>query len=543
MRWHKRPAIVGALCAALVAVALPGAAAVGDPADAAGQGPQIRRTEYGIPHILAQNYSDLGFGYGYAFAQDNACQMADRVLTLRGERSRYLGPTAKTNDALSGAVPNLDSDTYFQGQRRDGTVQRLLARPAPLGPTAQMRQLVDGYAAGFDRYLKEVGVAHLPDPQCQGRPWVQPITAEDVWANVLDIDQAASAAALRGEIATAAPPTGSSTGPATSSPTGPSTGPSPSAASPAAPAGSLSAALSALHSADRGSNGWALGADATAAHDGMLLANPHLPWNGNGRFYQVQLTIPGELDVSGAGLYGTPVVQIGHTAGLAWTHTSTDSDHFSLYRLQLVPGDPTSYLIDGRPEPMRRRPVPVQVLGADGTLTTVTRTLFDSRYGPVLADGWTTTSAIALRDADADNIRSQDQWLAMDRAQNVEQLRAAQRRYQGSPWVYTMAADTSGAAYFTDSSATPHLTDAQLAACTVAPAPGLPPLLNGATTACDWGTDADAVEPGLFGPGADPTLLRRDFVANSNNTPALTNPAAPLTGYPQVFGTSPRLDL
>lgn len=540
--------IVGAVCATLVAAALPVASAA-SAAAGKGQGPEIRRTEYGIPHILARNYSDLGYGYGYAFAQDNTCALADRVLTLRGERSQYFGPTTKTNESLGGPVPNLDSDTYFQAQRRAGTVRALLSRPAPLGPSPELRQLVDGYAAGFDRYLKDVGVANLPDPTCQGQPWVQPITAEDVWANVLDIDQAASSAGLRQLITTAAPP--GATPPATPASATP-TAPSPNAATPNAetpnaetpdPSGSLSAALAALHSGDRGSNGWALGADATTHHDGMVLANPHLPWNGDGRFYQVQLTIPGVLDVSGAGLYGTPVVEIGHTAGLAWTHTSTDSDHFSLYRLQLVPGDPTSYLVDGRPERMRQQQVPVSVLGADGTLTTVTRTLYSTRYGPVLAPGWTATSAIALRDADADNIRSMDQWLAMDRAQNIDQLRAAQRRYQGSPWVYTMAADTSGAAYFTDNSATPHLTDTQLAGCTVPPTPGLPPLLNGASTACDWGTDADAVEPGLFGPGADPTLSRRDYVANSNNNPALINPAAPLTGYPQVFGTGPRLDL
>jgi len=45
---------------------------------------EIRRTQYGIPHILAHDYGGLGYGYGYAFAQDDACFMADRVLTLRG---------------------------------------------------------------------------------------------------------------------------------------------------------------------------------------------------------------------------------------------------------------------------------------------------------------------------------------------------------------------------------------------------------------------------------------------------------------------------
>ena len=31
---------------------------------------RISRTEYGIPHILAQDFDGLGYGYGYAFAQD-----------------------------------------------------------------------------------------------------------------------------------------------------------------------------------------------------------------------------------------------------------------------------------------------------------------------------------------------------------------------------------------------------------------------------------------------------------------------------------------
>ena len=53
---------------------------------------EIRRTEYGIPHIVANDYGSLGYGYGYAFAQDNLCVMADRVVTLRGDRSQVLRP-------------------------------------------------------------------------------------------------------------------------------------------------------------------------------------------------------------------------------------------------------------------------------------------------------------------------------------------------------------------------------------------------------------------------------------------------------------------
>ena len=55
---------------------------------------EIRRTSMGVPHIKAANWADLGYGYGYAQAEDNLCTMADGFLTYRGERSQYLGPNA-----------------------------------------------------------------------------------------------------------------------------------------------------------------------------------------------------------------------------------------------------------------------------------------------------------------------------------------------------------------------------------------------------------------------------------------------------------------
>lgn len=61
----------------------------------------VRRTEYGIPHVLASDFRGLGYGYGYAFAQDNLCTLADTVLTVAGERSRYFDPNAPADDALT----------------------------------------------------------------------------------------------------------------------------------------------------------------------------------------------------------------------------------------------------------------------------------------------------------------------------------------------------------------------------------------------------------------------------------------------------------
>ena len=81
----------------------------------------------------------------------------------------------------------------------------------------------------------------------------------------------------------------------------------------------------------------------------MVLGNPHFPWDGSERFYQSQLTIPGKVNVSGASLFGVPLVLIGHTDNLAWSHTVSTAYRFTPFELTLVPGSPTTYLYDGRP--------------------------------------------------------------------------------------------------------------------------------------------------------------------------------------------------
>ena len=49
----------------------------------------------------------------------------------------------------------------------------------------------------------------------------------------------------------------------------------------------------------------------TANGSGMLLGNPHFPWSGPNRFYEMHLTIPGQMDVMGVGIGTYPMVSIG----------------------------------------------------------------------------------------------------------------------------------------------------------------------------------------------------------------------------------------
>ncbi len=122
----------------------------------------VRRTSYGIPHIWATSYEGAGEGYGYAFAQDDICTMANDYVTVDAQRSRFFGPSATYLQGGNGVtVSNLDSDFFFQQIIDSNIITKLLAKPPPLGP----RQGRSGVGRGIRQ-----GLQPLPC-QRRGRRW------------------------------------------------------------------------------------------------------------------------------------------------------------------------------------------------------------------------------------------------------------------------------------------------------------------------------------------------------------------------------------
>jgi acyl-homoserine-lactone acylase len=490
----------------------------------------IRRTAHGIPHVLAADYGSLGFGYGYASAEDNACVMAEEFVTLTGERSRFFGPDGSYVSLGQTVINNLNSDFFYRSLIQARVVERLLAEGPdgdPPGPSAQVRAVARGYAAGYNQLLRDRAGAGLPDPRCRGASWVRPIDAIDVWRRLYRVATLLGSNGLIEAIATAQPP---------ATPSTPTTVAAVARARDLLPTGSTAAP---------GSNAYGLGGAATVNGRGTVLANPHFPWDGPERFYEAQLTIPGELNVFGAGLLGMPVIGIGHNTRVAWSHTVSTAQRFTPFELRLVPGDPTRYLVDGTAQRMESQVVTVMARGADGRLEPRTRTLYRTRFGPLfVVPGlfeWSGTMAYAVRDANADNLRLADTWIAMSKATSAQDLVRVIKRHQGLPFVNTIAADAGGTALYADLSVVPHVTNQHAARCV--PAPWKPvfdqlgvPVLDGSTTGCDWGSDPDAVVHGILGPARQPVLFRRDFVTNSNDSHWLSNPAQPLTGFDRVIG-------
>ncbi len=528
-RTHRTARLAAVLAVATMAAVLPACGwrpAAGGPAETPTYHASIVRTPYGIPHVSAPDWGSLGFGYGYAFSQDNFCELAKDVVRADGELSRWFGPGGG----------NLSSDFFFTAIKDSGEVEKVIALPQSQGgPSPTSRILVRGYAAGYNRYLRDAGgAAGIHDPRCRGAAWVRPVDELDLWRTYHRSAMFASSMALLDNIVAAQPPAGAPVG-------------APGASAPVRPVRAADAAAPPWpdpRAFDLGSNGVALGRDATANADGMVLANPHFPWDGPQRFYEAHLTIPGVYDMIGVSLFGNPVVEIGHNDTVAWTHTVSTARRFTLYELKLVPGDPTSYYYDGQVRKMTSRTATVQVKQPDGSLEPATHTFWYSHDGPMISVsvlGWSGQTAYTMRDVNERTVSTFDGYIDMGRSRSVRGLQAAINRHQGLPWINTIASDSSGEAYYADNSIVPHVTDAQFAACSTPLSPLVLSqagvlLLDGSRSACEWGSDPDAARPGIFGPSNLPQLFRSDYVTNSNDSYWLSNPMRPLTGFARIIG-------
>ncbi|MEK7833791.1 MAG: penicillin acylase family protein [Acidobacteriota bacterium] len=391
---------------------------------------EIRRTGNGIPHITAQDMGSLGFGEGYAFAQDHLCSLADQVVKARGERARYFG-AGENNRHLNSDVTMKALGLYEQAK------SMLQAMPQ------EQRDQIEGYTAGYNQYLREVtanGVANVGG-WCKGKDWVFELTAVDVLAYNQSV--VVTSTNFADMIATAMPPKNET-------------------------AVNFTTEFKAeAFEVDGASNGWAIGSDRSASGRGLLIANPHYPWTGSNRFWEKHLVIPGKLNVYGVGLLGSPGVSIGFNNAVAWTHTVSAGKRFVLYSLNLAAGNPTKYLYDGKEREMTSQVVSVAVRQADGSVKQIEQRVFFSHYGPIVnipGFGWTPKRAVAIRDANANNTQFYAQRVAMNAARSLDEFKQAHAKYNSMPWINTIATSADGRAWYADTSATPNLKPEAIAA-------------------------------------------------------------------------------
>ncbi|HEX7020476.1 MAG TPA: penicillin acylase family protein [Gemmatimonadaceae bacterium] len=178
---------------------------------------------------------------------------------------------------------------------------------------------------------------------------------------------------------------------------------------------------------ERGSNAWAIAPKRSASGHTLLLENPHLPWSDEFTWTEAQYTAPG-VDVYGAALILSPVLQIAFNDHLGWSHTVNTQDGVDLYDVRLS-GD--GYMLDGRVMPFERSTHVMRIRQADGTLRADTLHLRGTVQGPVVAEKAGAVIALSAVGIHGPALPfAVEQWWNMGRARNFAEFLAAIRPNQ-----------------------------------------------------------------------------------------------------------------
>ncbi len=282
---------------------------------------EIRRTAYGVPHILAEDLGAVFFGLAYCHLEDYGERVVVGLVRGRGELARYFGPDSLDSDFRNRQTYARAQETYHL---QDSTI----------------REVFEGYAAGVNHYIK-LHPDEFPDwvqPAFSGRDvaarWIETVEWGDVRSVLRRLAQQRSRAA------------------ATDSPT------------------------------EVGSNAWAFAPRRTKSGKAILLRNPHLSWDAG--YYEAHLTVPGAINFYGDFRVGYPLYfNGGFNETLGWATTNNGPDLEEVYALPVDPDRPDHYLFDGSSVPLRRETITLEFKNGQG-LGRETREFWHTPLGPVV---------------------------------------------------------------------------------------------------------------------------------------------------------------
>ena len=339
---------------------------------------EVVRTEFGIPHIYAEDWKAFGFAMGWVQSEDYGDQVAVGIVRRRGEYGRYTG-----RDSIRGD---------FAGREAHAVA---VARYSSLEP--RVRAVYEGFAEGVNEYARQ-----NPDVFPE---WLVPnFTGVDALTNdVYTWSRGDAAAFVRAQTRRESEQMGQGNTPA-----------------PAYPDswGYEEELASTFDPAADGSNAWALDGTRTASGDAILLRNPHLSWEAG--YYEAHVQIRGDMEFYGdfriGGAFG---IIGGFNRHLGWATTNNSPSYSQVYAVQLHPSRDGHLLLDGNAVALQDSTITVDWIEPDGSTGQTSETLRWSPWGPVVHEN--DEYAFVLTDPRDGQYRRGEQLVKMMTAESLEE--------------------------------------------------------------------------------------------------------------------------
>jgi acyl-homoserine-lactone acylase len=336
---------------------------------------RIIRDEFGVPHIYGQRDADTAFGLAYAHAEDDFATIQDVVLLGRGKLAAVKGSGAAQTDYLVHLMRvweavNAGYDSAISQHTRD---------------------IAQAYADGINLY----GIQH-PD---QALPYVLPVHGKDLIAGfTFKLPLFYGFDGVLGELFDAEKPR------------------------QLAKQGELALQFTDAPQAEIGSQGMAVAPALSSDGTTRLLVNSHQPLTGPVAWYEARLHSEQGWDIAGGTFPGSPIILHGHNRFLGWSNTVNKPDLVDIYRLTLNPDNENQYWMDGIWHDLEVSEAPILVKLFGPIRWTFRQPLYFSAHGPVLK---LDHGSFALRWAGMGEMRTLEQYLALNKATNQAQFEAA----------------------------------------------------------------------------------------------------------------------
>lgn len=343
----------------------------------------IVRDTYGVPHIFADSDETACFALGYVQAEDRLSALLRNFRIARGEMAALYGDEFVESDfqKFVMGIPQF--------------AQRAITQIAPA-----IRRLIEAFTAGVNHYMHEHRNA-LPEG-------ARDVTVADVLAFTRWMVLQWSWGQALHELEAWRAEQGHNTS-------------------------------DCEQGVESNSNSWALAPQRTAIGTPIRLIDPHVPWDGEYRWYEVHIHTS-SVNVAGFALVGIPGITLGFNEYLSWSATAGGPDTADVYLLQLS-RDGKHYRYDGGWRDIAEEPVIIKVRRGD-KLHSEKRVIRYSHHGPIIHHE--DDLAVAVRSAYAELWGLGQQLFEMNRATSLDEFKRALSRFEFPPQnviVATVAGD------------------------------------------------------------------------------------------------------
>jgi penicillin amidase len=387
---------------------------------------KVVRDQWGVPHIYADNLSDLFCAQGFIHAQDRLWQMELNRRTAAGRLSEVFGQIALDTDRTTRAF----------GFHRLGLSDWS-------GASADVREAIHAYTKGVNAYLSNASgtmpveftlLGHKPEP------W----SPEDSMAlsriMIWQLSHAWYGAIVRAQMIEAVGAEHATELEIHYPTKNPVTLPVGIEFNRIGTDGSLIPAKGPFLQQSMGSNAWTVSGSRTITGKPFLCNDMHLPLGMPCLWYLIHL-VSGGYQVTGASLPGLPMVLVGHNARIAWGVTLAYTDCDDLYVEEFNPNNSRRYRFN---EEWHDAEVISEAIGIKGKKQPHIEEVLVTRHGPIISDvaGYTSKhlaiQSMALRPCPA-----VEGWLKLNHADNWNDFVKAMRLIE-APQLNIAYADVDG---------------------------------------------------------------------------------------------------